>query len=113
MDFLKLMPDYDCWPLWWGKNSHKVGNVNPSTLKLSKSLIKELSDWSDKFNQILDRTDPLKSTFSSKSELISFEINGVKLWKKLKDELGSAFTISYYSIKLQKLFEQMIDYPEN
>ncbi|MEM7537877.1 MAG: hypothetical protein AAF639_37250 [Chloroflexota bacterium] len=46
---IKLIADYDCWPLWWSGDD-KIGNINPNTLPLSGEAIERLTAWSETFD---------------------------------------------------------------
>jgi hypothetical protein len=93
---IRVMPDYNCYPLW------KVGptgveNVDPRELAISASLAKELLDWADVYDATLRRDDPASSGFSSSEAEISFENDGVRLWKALINELGESSEVTYFS----------------
>ncbi len=52
---LKIMADYDCWPLWEGSD---VGNVEPECLPLTTNSRARLAAWQAELDESLDRDDP-------------------------------------------------------
>ena len=90
------MPDYDCYPLWH-HNDEQVGNIDPSTLALSDSLIRKLMAWKDEYDQTLDRANPIASGFLGKEAEIKFVAAGYELAVELKAELKN-IEITYYDI---------------
>lgn len=100
---LKLMPDYQCHSLWWS-DSGPPGNIDPSTLPLSAETISALDKWARAFDAKMDLDDPTQEQKTSPAEVDAFEREGVRLWKKLIQELSSRYEVSYKSMKLGKLF---------
>lgn len=99
-----LMPDYHCWPLWYGKGfREEVGVIEPDELPLSAETNERLLNWSNKFDATLNFDDPKdESYYFSEQELEEFEHEGISLWQKLQEELGSDYKVTYYSQKLHK-----------
>jgi hypothetical protein len=94
---IKLMTDYACHPLWWD-GADRVGNIDPSTLPLSKETIERLQRWADVYNATLDWGDPGNSPgFRSHREQELFEREGIEIWKQLQRELSPYFKVSYFS----------------
>lgn len=91
---IKLMPDYDCWPLW-GMDSDDIGNIDPSDLPLSAETISRLTDWAAQFDSWLDRDDPAASPPVPPDDAARFERDGLALWSRLQDELGPGFAVYY------------------
>jgi hypothetical protein len=89
---LKLMADYDCWPIWL---DDEVGNVDPATLAISAELRDRLRVWAARFDAILVRDDPVRSSFGSEAAERSFHLDGVQLVVELQNELGSAHSVRY------------------
>jgi len=59
---LRLMADYECYPLWGSQDgSH---NVNPFDLPIPGDLVNALLQWSDEYEATLNRSDPQKSGFA-------------------------------------------------
>jgi len=92
---LKLMTDYHCFPLW--ETSPDFGEVDPRSLPLSEALIERLDAWKAVYDSILNIDDPAKTGFESDEAEVAFEKQGVDLWLELRSELGSAYTVSYFS----------------
>ncbi|MDV3349815.1 hypothetical protein D0962_21105 [Leptolyngbyaceae cyanobacterium CCMR0082] len=92
MRTLKLMADYDCFPLWEILDND-LKNIDPSDLPLSNKLRNSLKIWSDKYNATLNYDDPINSGFESEIDEQKFEQEGEALFKFLKKELGREFRI--------------------
>lgn len=90
---LKLMADYDCWPLW--EAGKEVGNVNPEELPLSDELKSRLQAWAEQYDQTLNRLDLASSGFVDLRTRKHFENEGALLCKQLQAELGDAFEVEY------------------
>ena len=99
MKHIKLMPDYDCHPLWHHQ-SEEVGNIDPETLGISSALVRRLNSWQQEYNQTLKREDPIKSGFSEKETEAAFVAVGYELAHDLNLELPGV-KIIYYDISLQ------------
>lgn len=81
---IKLMADYDSWPLW---NVTEIVNLDPETLPLSAATHLALANWERCFNSTLNRADPLKSGFETPEAAESFNAEGRPLWGLLRQEL--------------------------
>lgn len=97
---LKLMADYDCWPLW---DLDSPGNVDPATLNLSEQLQSDLTAWSATYNNILNR-DSGKASFSSEEHELTFNQKGYNLLAALKRELPDK-EISYFDHRTNMLVD--------
>jgi hypothetical protein len=93
MRTLKLMADYECFPLW-EMLDNGLDNVNPSELPLSDDLKNSLNIWSNKYDQTLNHDDPANSGFASEADEKQFEQEGEALLECLKKELGIEFRIT-------------------
>jgi hypothetical protein len=93
MRALKLMADYDCWPLWEASPG-ATGNVDPSDLPISESLKDRLARWAADFDATLDRDNPSQSGFSTPEEEAAFVARGLTLGTELQAELGPTFQVS-------------------
>ena len=93
---IKLMADYECWPLW-GMHSDEIGNIDPATLPLPARTVARLNAWAEAFDARLDPDDPARSTPVPSDEAERFEREGLALWSLLGEQLGPAFTIHYFS----------------
>jgi len=92
MRTLKLMADYDSFPLW-DASPGQVGNVDPGSLPISEQLQSELTAWAQSFNQTLNQDDPLNSGFVSTEEEEKFKAEGRALGERLQAELGADFLV--------------------
>jgi hypothetical protein len=50
-----------------------------------------LADWAARYDDTLDRNDPLRSGFASEKEDASFKSEGLALAARLRDELGPEY----------------------
>lgn len=91
---IKVMADYECWPLWWDE-AGRVGNVSPSDLGLSARLSGELIAWASAYDATLNRDDPLSSGFASSDNQLEFHAHGRRLAADVADELGSDTAVRY------------------
>lgn len=99
---IKLMADYECSPLWWA-DVDKVGDINLDAMPLSKETIASLEKWADIYNAKLNREDPASSGFSTPEAEVSFEKEGISLWKQLQKELAPDYEVLYFSEHLRKV----------
>ena len=92
MRTIKLMADYDCFPLWEASPG-VVGNIDPASLPISKALKADLMTWAESYNETLNRDDPAKSGFNIKEAEDQFKLQGKALSERLQAELGSGHLI--------------------
>lgn len=93
--YIKLMPDYECFPLW--HNGKKIsGDIDPVTLPLSDKLIKELCIWSDYYDSLLNWSDPVSSGFKCEDDKNQFIVDGAKIKLSIKEELGETYNVVYF-----------------
>ena len=92
---IKLMPDYDCWPLW--ETGDRVGNIDPASLPISESLQERLESWARRYDETLNRQNPTASGFDSPESEAAFEQEGLALHTALKVELGAGSAVLYFS----------------
>jgi hypothetical protein len=90
---IKLMADYQCFPLWEA-SSGVVGNIDPSDLPISLSLQQRLIVWAEKFDATLDMNDPARSGFASEQVADEFRQEGEVLAQSLQQELGTAYIVT-------------------
>ena len=88
---IKVMADYECWPLWNGEN------LDPDSLPLSAYLREQLTAWAERYDETLLDEYPPDSGFSSESEAERFVDDGRELATLLALELGSEFTVTYFN----------------
>jgi|GEM_PF-1105416 len=90
---LKLMADYECWPLWEASPG-VVGNVDPDALPISQTLKDRLFRWAADFDATLNRDDPRRSGFPAAQDEAEFLERGAALGAALQAELGPAFKVT-------------------
>lgn len=93
---IKLMPDYGCSPLWHDGGA-EVGNIDPYDIELSDSLRSDLAAWSACYESHLDLRDPASCSWT-KAEEVAFDTTGVVLWKRLVEEVGGRYSVSFYGV---------------
>ena len=91
---IRLMADYECWPLW-GAISGKYGDINPDDLPISSTLRISLIQWAADYDATLVRDDPKRSGFATPEAKTAFSDIGLRLRNELAAELGSAFQVTY------------------
>jgi len=100
---LKLMPDYQCHPLW--KAGGEIGKVSPDELPLANDLRAALRVWASVYDKTLNQEYPPDSGFASRAEEEAFEVEGWRLWRELKTQLGPGYKVVYFSQHDRKLHE--------
>jgi hypothetical protein len=98
---LRLMADYQSWPLWRDGGD----NVDPASLPISPGLQERLIGWAARFDATLDHSDPLSSGFPDDAAERRFEADGVDLWKDLRAELGDGYSVAFFSPTERRLIE--------
>jgi hypothetical protein len=91
---IKLMPDYQCYPLWLSGNEGPA-NIDPATLPLSSETILRLERWANIFDNWMNLDDPASTPEPPDDEVAAFEDEGKALWKQLQLELGPTYHIFY------------------
>lgn len=94
MRTIKLMADYQCFPLWEASPG-EVGEINPSELPISPALQKKLFTWASTFDATLSMDDPLCSGFASEEAAEQFRKGGMFLANQLQSELGNGYVVIY------------------
>ncbi len=93
MRTLKLMADYDCFPLWEASPC-RVGNVDPASLPISEALAMQLTVWAQTYDNTLCRNDPIRSGFGDKRAEERFALEGRQLGERLRIELGPDYDVA-------------------
>jgi hypothetical protein len=92
MRTIKLMADYQCYPLWEATPGI-VGNINPASLPISQNLVNRLNAWAHKYDATLSQDDPASSGFASEQARDDFKKEGGLLALDLQEELGAEYLI--------------------
>ena len=95
---LKLMPDYQCNPLWEYEEppGDLYTNPDPAELPLSQATIRDLRAWAAWFDTFINLDDPYDSREVLPEESAAFDQAGRRLWAVLRRELGPAWVVSYF-----------------
>lgn len=92
MKFVKLMPDYQCFPLW-DMTPGAYGDLDPKNLPISETLQAQLMNWARAYDETLNLDDPMKSGFKTVVAKDAFEAEGMRLADRLRKELGAEFEV--------------------
>jgi hypothetical protein len=92
MKTIKLMPDYQCCPLW-DMTPGEYGDIDPMTLPIPELLQSQLMDWARVYDETLNMEDPANSGFMNADAKDAFEAEGVRLADRLREELGPEFVV--------------------
>lgn len=84
MRTLRLMADYECFPLWEAGDA--VGNVDPWSLDIPGELAAALSTWGDEYTATLNQEDPTASGFADEPTAPAWVLAGARLADRLRDE---------------------------
>ena len=95
MKKIKLMADYQSYPLW-GTTLEEFGDIPPDSLPISLSLKSSLEEWAERYNDTMNIDDPASSGFKNKGDEKLFINDGRKLAERLQVELGNAYEIIYH-----------------
>ena len=94
---IKLMAEYDCYPLWEYEDNDLIDNPHPAELPLSAATIERLIQWQNIYDGIMNWDDPRSSDFASEEERLAFEQEGISLWQRLQAELVNEYEVFYIS----------------
>ncbi|WP_462172333.1 hypothetical protein [Pseudoalteromonas xiamenensis] len=95
MSSIKVMTDYHCFPLWH-YGTDEVGEIEPTSLPISKDLSSSLMAWAAEYDATLNEDDPASSGFLSSLAESDFIEKGLKLAQELKSELGNVEVYYYH-----------------
>jgi hypothetical protein len=87
---LKLMADYQCFPLWW-HGGRWIGMIQPDVLPLSEELKRRLSAWAAVYDGLM-QTD---YQWPSAAAQAAFVRDGRVLLAALREELGPDYEVWY------------------
>ena len=92
---LRLMADYDCWPLW--ESGAVANNVDPASLPLSDHLRRQFGRWAARYSDTLDRDIPQNSGFPDEAAAQEWINEGRRLAELLRHELPAQhWSITYF-----------------
>jgi hypothetical protein len=95
MDELRVLPDYDCFPLWL-RSSDGYSNDDPASFGLSQALGDALLAWADEYDATLNRDDPASSGFKTQADLDAFVASGRELATQVAREVAGRYTVTYF-----------------
>jgi hypothetical protein len=95
MTSIKVMTDYHCFPLWH-YGTDEVGEIEPTSLPISKELSSSLMAWAAEYDATLNENDPASSGFLSSLAESDFIEKGLKLAQELKSALGNVEVYYYH-----------------
>lgn len=101
---LKLLPEYEASPVWWGQQP--FGEVDVNTLPITNELKSEVLQWAQLYWATLCVEDPVRSGFPTLQTKEAFDRLGKLLWERLRGELGPAYIVQYFSVMDNKLHDQ-------
>lgn len=93
---IKVMPDYQCWPLWWDSGAPDIGNIDPASLGLPAPLVADLTAWAERFEAGFDWDDPGRSPAPTSEEALAFEAEGRSLARRVAAALGPGAVVRYW-----------------
>jgi hypothetical protein len=92
---IKLMWDYQCWPLW--ETGGREYALEPESLPLSQATRERLSRWAAiPDTKLAAVAYPPDITWSAAEEK-AFEAEGRALWRHIRRELGDGYAVSYHN----------------
>lgn len=106
---IRLMCDYQCWPLWWDEGQ-QPGVINPASLPLAQETVERSLAWAAMYDGLLNWDDPASSAWGE-GEQEAFEQEGLALWRRLRHELGPEYHVLYFSDLYHRLFDDPTVYP--
>ncbi|QYJ88421.1 hypothetical protein [Shewanella halotolerans] len=95
MTSIKVMIDYHCFPLWH-YGADEVGEIDPTSLPISKELSSSLMEWAAEYDATLNEDDPASSGFLSSLAEADFIEKGLKLAHELKSVLVNVEVYYYH-----------------
>ncbi|MGO4815704.1 hypothetical protein AB4156_40025 [Cupriavidus sp. 2MCAB6] len=92
MRAIKLMADYQCFPLWEASPG-EVGNIDPEGLPIWQDLKTKLANWARQYDETLNMDYPPDSGFENAAVEAQFKQEGYLLADRLRMELGPEYEI--------------------
>lgn len=98
---LKLMAEYKSSCLWlYDETGDLYDEPEPADLPLSAETTARLQKWAAEFDAGLNWDDPGSTPKPTEEEAIAFEQEGLGLWQRLREEVGSDYVVTYHSTLL-------------
>lgn len=94
MKRLKLLAEYDCWPVW-DISGDDTKDINPRLLNISSELVDLLNEWASDFETTFDDEYPPDSGFSSEEKEKEFLRKGDIIFQLLKEQLSGDTEVIY------------------
>lgn len=92
MKYIKLMPDYQCFPIW-DMTPGAYGDLDPKILPISEALQTQIMNWARLYEETLNLDNPMNSGFKTSDAKNAFEMEGMRLAERLQKELGAQFGV--------------------
>lgn len=92
---LKLMPEYECYPIWISDNGGIFKNIPPSNLNISEDLLNKITYWDKIYEDAYNRLNPIASGIKEE-QLILFKKQGMEIYVQLLLELPDHEIIYVY-----------------
>lgn len=92
---IKLMPDYECSPLWWDGEPGRMGDIDPEEIGLDAALKADLFAWADRYDATLDQDYPPDSKFATEADFAQFVADGEALAARVRAALGPDWSVRY------------------
>ena len=93
---LKLMAEYECWPLWLSSGAaDQRGNIDPVGLPLQPSTRHRLEQWARWFETTYNPDDPAASGFADQTARQAFNEEGQTLARLLQSELAGLYEVAF------------------
>jgi hypothetical protein len=95
---IRVMTDYQCYPLWVTYPDGELDNIPPESLPISRELANSLNRWADEFDSILNEEDPASSDFATPDDERRFNDQGRRLAEQFAREIGPEYKVTYHDI---------------
>lgn len=95
MKRIKLMADYQCFPVWEAGDGH-FGNIDPQDLPISVDLTIDLANWARQYDETLNLDQPSKSGFNDEESELAFRRLGERLQTRLQNELDGEYVVDLF-----------------
>lgn len=92
---LRLSPEYGASPIW-RTDPLMEDNIDLQSLAVPADLKQTLIEWDKEFQDTYDRETGTESGFKTPADLERHDRIGLEIWKRLREALGSNYTIEFY-----------------